>query len=1143
MRRFSLIISFIFISLFMFIEVKANLSLSYIDVKLTAIFDEDNYEIDVTLEDRVYGSKVSLDSIFNSVQDNSFAFWVVNGVVRTDLSLDNEFVVTSELILQAVFSPDDKHVVLFIDSNGSLLEVKFVDNNSSVEFTGDIPSKPGLVVAPDMWNGSLSNITTDKVFVLQYIAIEDQVFNVNVINGSGSGEYKYNDLVYVNANASTDYFNYWVINGVIVSYDEEYIFTALSDIVVEAVFSSERVFKLPSVILSENLDLPDRDGFMSFKGQFYLPEHYELIEFGMIASSVKTEMVIGNPLVEVKQATSHLEASNEWLMSFNEDSYSYVRGYLIVKNTQDEFLVVYSYEEAEFDSYNETFSNFTGSGATYVSETFTGDTGVIWSATQVRKSLSGYDIDGGGIMIRVPGTITGTIPNGLNYLSLDLRMGFTGGTPANRTIEIYANGALIGSKTLTTIDQVEKLIINDLSFNSSVNLEIKAVGGNERQITLNNLYWEYHNLEEEKYLLQLISNEDVDLSVNVSGPYYSLGDALTVSAGSHNELLFSHWEDVVSGNVLSFSANYSFNISDNLLLRAVYIEDSGETVNVIYSSNIGNQHVSIDVEGPYDYNQEVVLTANTVSGYDFLYWQDLVTEHVFSYNNQVIFNVNKVYNLRAVYQVQGTLAYTADFNSVSKADYGLGYFNDSSVNWLSYISLVGNTAADHIDGTRSVRLDNGGFIATQTPFYNPSKLSFFFRTYGTDASSTLRLQFSTNALSWHNLVDLDTPLSGSAYFEYDFDLLSLWLTYNINENTQFYFRFVNLGVGTQSSARINIDNIKIYTYDSFVGYPLYDYQSNVLSFSFDRELKSVYELGDTWNPSICMATDLNAGVVSCSVSGSVDTSQRGRYLITYLATDSNGTEVEYRKEVTVLNDVSLLEMNLDGYNNYYSSLNGLYGEELVLAMRQLLWTGLSMSNYGDIKSILEVTDRDPANSNNVIHIYTGLSVSGSWDYRMWDREHIWPNSRLGILRVSETSINAGTDAHNLRPINTSINSSRGNEFFDYPDGTYWYPDFNRVDLRSDVGDVARTAFYMSIMYDWLTLTDDLSKVTGTYHFDNTYFGILSALIEFHYQDLPDSFEITRNNLIYTYQNNRNPFVDYPHFVELIWFDHDNIPEA
>lgn len=195
---------------------------------------------------------------------------------------------------------------------------------------------------------------------------------------------------------------------------------------------------------------------------------------------------------------------------------------------------------------------------------------------------------------------------------------------------------------------------------------------------------------------------------------------------------------------------------------------------------------------------------------------------------------------------------------------------------------------------------------------------------------------------------------------------------------------------------------------------------------------------------------------------------------------------------------------------------------------------------------MEVTDCDPNNSSNVIHIYTGQSVVGAWDStREWDREHIWPNSRLGILRVSETGRNATSDAHNLRLINTNINSSCGNQFFDYENGTYWYPDYNRVDSRSDIGDIARTTFYMSVMYDWLNLTGDLTQMVNedTYHFDHTDLGRFSALIEFHYQDLPDSFKINRNNVIYSYQNNRNPFVDYPHFVELIWFDYDKIPGA
>ena len=53
--------------------------------------------------------------------------------------------------------------------------------------------------------------------------------------------------------------------------------------------------------------------------------------------------------------------------------------------------------------------------------------------------------------------------------------------------------------------------------------------------------------------------------------------------------------------------------------------------------------------------------------------------------------------------------------------------------------------------------------------------------------------------------------------------------------------------------------------------------------------------------------------------------------------------------------------------------------------------------------------------------------------------------------------------------------------------------------------------------------------------------LLSYLIQWHFEDPVDAFEIHRNNIIFDFQNNRNPFIDYPHLVELIWFDHQNIP--
>ena len=48
-------------------------------------------------------------------------------------------------------------------------------------------------------------------------------------------------------------------------------------------------------------------------------------------------------------------------------------------------------------------------------------------------------------------------------------------------------------------------------------------------------------------------------------------------------------------------------------------------------------------------------------------------------------------------------------------------------------------------------------------------------------------------------------------------------------------------------------------------------------------------------------------------------------------------------------------------------------------------------------------------------------------------------------------------------------------------------------------------------------------------------GILSDLLEWHKLDPVDEYEIHRNNLIYkNFQHNRNPFIDFPDWVDMIW---------
>jgi hypothetical protein len=47
---------------------------------------------------------------------------------------------------------------------------------------------------------------------------------------------------------------------------------------------------------------------------------------------------------------------------------------------------------------------------------------------------------------------------------------------------------------------------------------------------------------------------------------------------------------------------------------------------------------------------------------------------------------------------------------------------------------------------------------------------------------------------------------------------------------------------------------------------------------------------------------------------------------------------------------------------------------------------------------------------------------------------------------------------------------------------------------------------------------------------------LQTLINWHFSDLPDNYEIAKNDFIQSIQQNRNPFVDRPEWVNLINFN-------
>ncbi|EGM79334.1 endonuclease I [Rheinheimera sp. A13L] len=229
---------------------------------------------------------------------------------------------------------------------------------------------------------------------------------------------------------------------------------------------------------------------------------------------------------------------------------------------------------------------------------------------------------------------------------------------------------------------------------------------------------------------------------------------------------------------------------------------------------------------------------------------------------------------------------------------------------------------------------------------------------------------------------------------------------------------------------------------------------------------------------------------------------------------------------------------------YYAAAAGKTGSELKTALNSILRGHLRLT-YSQVWDALSYTDEDVNNTNNVILLYAGRSQAKSFragqsnSQDAWNREHVWPKSH-GFPSESQY---AYTDIHHLRPADVSINSSRGNKDFDLGGTPLTEAPENKTDSdsfepRNAVkGDVARMMFYMDVRYEGGDETGTPNLILRNYipaSSSTTEMGKLCVLLQWHIQDPVDSFEIRRNNRIYEWQQNRNPFIDNPHWAQSIY---------
>ncbi len=107
--------------------------------------------------------------------------------------------------------------------------------------------------------------------------------------------------------------------------------------------------------------------------------------------------------------------------------------------------------------------------------------------------------------------------------------------------------------------------------------------------------------------------------------------------------------------------------------------------------------------------------------------------------------------------------------------------------------------------------------------------------------------------------------------------------------------------------------------------------------------------------------------------------------------------------------------------------------------------------------------------------------------------------------------------------------------------TECYTTSSTFEPRDEVkGDIARMIFYMDLRYEGGVGEPNLVAVEGLTTYPNPQIGSLSTLLQWHEQDPPDAFEKRRNDVIYKWQGNRNPFIDYPQFVDYLFYEDPQI---
>ncbi|MCD2259915.1 endonuclease [Psychroserpens luteolus] len=251
----------------------------------------------------------------------------------------------------------------------------------------------------------------------------------------------------------------------------------------------------------------------------------------------------------------------------------------------------------------------------------------------------------------------------------------------------------------------------------------------------------------------------------------------------------------------------------------------------------------------------------------------------------------------------------------------------------------------------------------------------------------------------------------------------------------------------------------------------------------------------------------------------------------------------------------IIDNNNDGLTNEYLALD--LGYSALYTTFQNSDVDLYFENNGTLldmysERVIQNPDNTSTNLPDSYEYTYGINqddgTMGTAEGQRYNREHTVPQSSFSSASPMRN------DAHFVVPSDKYVNAQRGNLPYSFVNTSNQHDEYSNGTLRGDnlnsgvsagytgdvfepidefKGDIARMYFFFVTRYE-----DQMNGFNYVMFDGSTNQAIdqpfLDILYDWHTNDPVSQREIDRNNAIFAQQNNRNPFIDNPQYVQDIW---------